>query len=151
MCESPRTRARRCSRRQGLKHVEKMRLIAFSCESELRIPPLEHFAQLATQHGEAAKPLLEIFQLRGSERANLVTGRSAFLPDLQESCQFIQSETDGEGMLDEPNAIRGLRRVLAIAVGGAPGTEKAFAFIVAKRVGAEAAEKGQLRRPQVAV
>jgi len=54
-------------------------------------------------------------------------------------------------MLHEPNAIDGLRRVLAIAVGGAPGMEKASAFIVAKRVGAEAAEMGQLRRPQVVV
>ena len=108
-----------------------MRLIAFSCESELRIPLREHFAQLVPQYGKATKLLLEVFQLCGGKRTNLVAGRSAFLTDLQESCQFIQSEPDGKSMLHEPNAILGLRRVLTIAVGGAPGMEKAFPFIVA--------------------
>ena len=48
-------------------------------------------------------------------------------------------------MLHEPNPIYGLRRVLTIAVGGARGIENAFAFIVAKRVCAEAAESRQFR------
>jgi hypothetical protein len=128
-----------------------MRLIAFSCESELRVPLPKHFAQLVPQDGKAAELFLEILQLRGRECANFHARRSAFLPDLQESRQLIQSEPDGKGMLHEPNAIGGLRRVLAIAVGGAPGVEKASALIVTKRVRAEAAEKGKLRRPQVGV
>jgi hypothetical protein len=118
--------------------------------SELRVPFREHFAKLVTQHGKAAKLLLEGFQLRGSERANLPAGRPAFLSDLQKSCQFIQREADREGMLHKPNAIFGLRRVLTIAVGGAPGMEKTFAFIVAKRVRAEAGKTGQFRGPQIA-
>jgi hypothetical protein len=48
-------------------------------------------------------------------------------------------------MLDEPNPICGLWRVLAVAVGGAPCVEKTQPFIVAKRVCAESAAAGQFR------
>jgi hypothetical protein len=127
-----------------------MGLIALPRESELRVPLPKHFAQLIPQYGKAAKLLLEILQLRGSERADLLAGRSAFLPDFHESCQFIQSEPDGERMLHEPYPIQGLRRVLTIAVGGAPGMEKAFAFIVAKRVRAQVRKMGQFRGSEIA-
>jgi hypothetical protein len=53
-------------------------------------------------------------------------------------------------MLHEPYPIQGLRRVLTIAVGGAPGMEKAFAFIVAKRVRAQVRKMGQFRGSEIA-
>ena len=113
--------------------------------SELRIPLIKQRAKFLAQCRKTPKLVIEIVQLRCSKRANFFARRSAFLPDPEESCQLIQRESDGEGMLHEPNPIHGLRRVLTIAVGGAPSMEKAFAFIVAKRVRAEAAETSQFR------
>ena len=121
------------------------------CVSELRIPLVKHLAKFLAQYRKALKLVIEILQLRCGKRADFLAGRSAFLPDLEESRQLIQSEPDGEGMPHEPNPIHGLRRVLTIAVRGARGIENALAFVVTKRVRAEAAEKGQFRRSEIAV
>ena len=127
-----------------------MRRVALLRVSKLRFQLPEHCAQLASQHGKTAQLLIETLQLCRGKRANLAARCPALFADFQEPCQLIQSEPHGNGVLHEPNAISGLRGVLAVAVAGAFGMEKASALIVAKRVGAEAAEPGQLRRAQVA-
>jgi hypothetical protein len=62
----------------------------------------------------------------------------------------MQCKPDGKGILHEPNPICGFRKVLTITVGRAPGMEKAHAFIVAKRIGAEVSKVGQLRGSKIA-
>jgi hypothetical protein len=117
--------------------------------SEPRIPSAKHFSKPVPQHGKALKLFIEILQLDCSKRSDFFAGRPALLSDLQESRQLIQREPDGKGMLHEPNPIYRLWRVFAIAIGGAPGPEKAFPLIVAESIGAKAAKAGELRRPQI--
>ena len=119
--------------------------------SESRVPLLEHFAKPVAQHGKTAKFLLEILQFHGCKRANLFTGSPAFLSDLQEPRQFMQCKSDGKSILHEPNPICRLQEVLTIAVGRATGMEKAQALIVAKRIGTEVREMGELRGSEITI
>src|SRR5437764_13290113 len=107
----------------GRERFKQSRAFTLSCLCQTRVPIFQRFTQFVAHRCYILQVTFDLRQFGSSEASYLLAGRATSIEDIENCPEFIERESDRQGLPDHADPLQCVLGIFSVAITGTPRSE----------------------------